>query len=215
MKDYTWLAVFSVFTLIVGFLFTYGNGTRADTQPQPAQLVVTATSTPPPAPIIIQNPVSQPAPPSITVNVVIATSTLAASAPAQTATSDKDTRASRTYYVTNNTYTSEADSGEEKQEVAAVTLTIEGVYAGTTTPIESGETALELLTRLNAADPTLGLTTQDYGDMGILVTALGGLTNGTDGKYWQYQVNGETPMIGADQYELADGMTVLWEFKGF
>jgi hypothetical protein len=96
-----------------------------------------------------------------------------------------------------------------------VTLTIEGVYEATTTPIESGETVLELLTRLNGTDPNLNLATQDYGDMGVLVKAMGGLVNGTDGEYWQYQVDGETPMIGADQYELADGKTVLWEFKGF
>lgn len=89
------------------------------------------------------------------------------------------------------------------------------MYEATTTPIESGETVLELLTRLDATNSNLSLATEDYGDMGVLVTAMGGLVNGTDGKYWQYQVDGETPMIGADQYGLADGKTVLWEFKGF
>lgn len=213
MKDYTWLAVFSVFTLVVGLLFTYGNGTRADVQTPPIQVFVTSTSTPSTAPIIIENSSPQLAPPVITVNVIIATSTLATTESAPAQTSNESSRTSRTYYVTNNTYTNETETEEE--EVDIVTLTIEGVYEATTTPIESGETVLELLTRLNATDPDLGLATEDYGDMGILVTAMGGLVNGTDGNYWQYQVDGETPMIGADQYELTDGKAVVWEFKGF
>ncbi len=213
MKDYTWLAVFSVFTLVVGLLFTYGNGTRADVQTPPIQVFVTSTSTPSTAPIIIENSAPQLAPPIITVNVIIATSTLATTDPAPAPTSNEDSHTSRTYYVTNNTYTN--DTEIEEQDVDAVTLSIEGVYEATTTPIESGETVLELLIRLDATDSDLGLVTEDYGDMGVLVTAIGGLVNGTDGKYWQYQVDGETPMVGADQYELADGKTVLWEFKGF
>jgi hypothetical protein len=210
MKDYTWLAVFSVFTLVVGLLFTYGNGTRADVQTPPIQVFVTSTSTPSTAPIIIENSTPQLAPPVITVNVIIATSSLATTESAPAQKSNESSRTSRTYYVTNNTYTTETE-----EEVDAITLTIEGVYEATTTPIESGETVLELLTRLDATNSNLSLATEDYGDMGVLVTAMGGLVNGTDGKYWQYQVDGETPMIGADQYELADGKTVLWEFKGF
>lgn len=212
MKDYTWLAVFSVFTLVVGLLFTYGNGTRADVQSPPIQVFVTSTSTPSTAPIIIENSPTPLAPPVITVNVVIATSTFAGAESAPTETSNKDSHTSRTYYVTNNTYT---NNTETEEEVDTVTLTIESVYEATVTPIESGETVLELLTRLDATNPDLNLATQDYGDMGVLVTAMGGLVNGTDEKYWQYQVDGETPMVGADQYELADGKTVLWEFKGF
>lgn len=213
MKDYTWLAVFSVFTLVVGLLFTYGNGTRADVQTPPIQVFVTSTSTPSTAPIIIENSSPQLAPPVITVNVMIATSSLTTTEPVPVKTSNESSRTSHTYYVTNNTYTNEVATEEE--EVDTITLTIEGIYEATTTPIGSGETVLELLTRLNATDPDLNLATEDYGDMGVLVTAMGGLVNGTDGKYWQYQVDGETPMVGADQYELADGKTVIWEFKGF
>ncbi len=213
MKDYTWLAVFSVFTLVAGLLFTYGNGTRADIQSPPIQVFVTSTSTPATTPIIIENPSRESAPPIITVNVIIATSSFATTESAPVQKSNEDSRTSRTYYVTNNTYTNDTETEEE--EVDTVTLSIEGVYEATTTPIESGETVLELLTRLNGTDPDLSLATEDYGDMGVLVTAMGGLVNGTDGKYWQYQVDGEVPMIGADQYELTDGKTVLWEFKGF
>ncbi len=49
--------------------------------------------------------------------------------------------------------------------------------------------------------------------MGVLVDAMGDHVNGTDNKYWQYEVNGEAPMIGADKYELQGGDSVVWEFK--
>lgn len=212
MKDYTWLAVFSVFTLIVGFLFTYGSGTKADTDPVPVQVFVTSTSTPP-APIIVESVVPQAAPSVITVNVMIATSSFAGTQQAAVVTPAKKESGSHTYYVTNNTYTTEETPEEE--DVDTITLTIEGVYEATTTPLLAGETVLELLTRLNDSDPALTLTTEDYGEMGVLVTGMGGFVNGTDGKYWQYQVDGATPMVGADQYELEDGDAVLWEFKGF
>ncbi|GEM_PF-3038120 len=215
MKDYSWLAVFSVFTLVVGLLFTYGNSTRADVDTPPVQVLVTSTTTPS-SPIIIrgESTGSQFAPPVITVNVMIATSSLVATPQAAPKTSTKDTSPSYTYNVTNNTYAQE-ETTPPPAETSTITLSIEGVYTSTTTPITDGETILELLSRLDATDSALSLVTQDYGDMGVLVTALGGLVNGTDGNYWQYQVDGQVPMVGADQYELESGETVIWEFKGF
>lgn len=210
MKDYTWLAAFSVFTLVVGFLFTYGTGTKADSDPAPVQVFVTSTSTPS-APIIIENDAPDSAPPIITVNVYIATSSLAAASQAPVPTSEKRSSSSNIYYVTHN-YVAEETIEEE---TAAITLSIDGLYDAVSTPIDENETLLELLTRLSADDSNLALTTQDYGDMGVLVTGMGGLVNGTDDKYWQYLVNGEAPMVGADQYELEDGDVVVWEFKGF
>lgn len=212
MKDYSWLAVFSVFTLVVGLLFTYGNGTRADVEMPPIQVFLTSTTTPS-SPIVIREAGS--APPAITVNVIIATSSLMATPHATLKTSGGGRSSSHTYYVTNNTYTQGTSTATTEEEIAAITLSIQGIYEATTTPIESGETLLELLTRLDASDPTLDLTTQDYGDLGVLVTGMGGFSNGTDGKYWQYEVDGAVPMVGADQYELHDGETAIWEFKGY
>ncbi len=214
MKDHLWLAVFSVFTLIVGFLFTYGNGVRADADPLPIQVFVMSTTTPS-APVIIREPSGGAGftPPTITVNVIIATSSLALAPQAQATTPTRNKSSSHTtYYVTNNTY----EAATTTEEVAdTITLTIQGLYDATTTPIENGETVLALLTRLHEGNPGLDVTTQDYGDMGVLVTGMGGDVNGTDGKYWQYQVNAVSPMIGADQYELKADDVVLWEFKGF
>lgn len=218
MKDYAWLAVFSVFTLVVGILFTYGNATRADTAEAPIQVFVTSTTSPS-SPIIIQSDGGSPefAPPVITVNVMIATSSFLATPPTASTSHASEKSAARTYYVTNNTYTTEqadtASTTEEESET--VTLSIQGIYDAVATPIEAGETLLAFLTRLDAANPDLDLATQDYGDLGILVTGMGGLTNGTDGNYWQYEIDGTVPMVGAAEYELHDGETVVWEFKGF
>lgn len=213
MKDHLWLATFSVFTLVVGLLFTYGNGTKADTEPAPIQVFVTSTTTPT-APVVIREGTT--APPVITVNVLIATSSLGATVPAEDPVADKEPH---TYYVTNNTtYTTEVTGTASTTPVIesdSVTLSVQGVYTATSTAITDGETVLELLSRLDATYGSLGLATKDYGDMGVLVTAMGGLVNGTDGKYWQYTVDGTMPLVGADQYELRDGETLAWEFKGF
>lgn len=215
MKDHLWLATFSVFTLVVGLLFTYGNGTKADTEPAPVQVFVTSTTTPT-APVVIREGAA--APPVITVNVLIATSSLGATTSTEETRPSTDKRPS-TYYVTNNTtYTTEVTGTASTTPVIesdSVTLSVQGVYTATSTAITDGETVLALLSRLDATYGSLGLATKDYGDMGVLVTAMGGLVNGTDGKYWQYTVNGTMPLVGADQYELTDGETLAWEFKGF
>lgn len=211
MKDYSWLAVFSVFTLIVGFIFTYGNVTRADLDPAPVQVFVTSTTTPSSAVVVREQGGGYSlTPPAITVNVMIATSTMTSAAQE----SVTKTPSSYTYHITNNTYATSTTT-PPVEETDTISLSVEGVYVSTTTPIVAGETVLALLARLDAADPVLDLATQDYGDMGILVTAMGGLVNGTDGNYWQYQVDGTAPMVGADAFELQDGQTVVWEFKGF
>jgi hypothetical protein len=231
MKDYSWLAVFSVFTIVVGGLFTYGSGAHALPQTQPIQVYVVSTSSPA-APVIIRNSETQPisvtlpeitiAPPEITVNITIATSSFVGreQGVATPSTTNVD-GATYTYYVTNNSYTTteniaQDDSSTTTPTVAnSITLTIQGVYQSTTTEITSGQTLLAFLTHLNDIDPSLALGTQDYGDMGVLVTTMGGLVNGTDGKYWQYTVNEIAPLIGADQYVLQATDAVVWEFKGF
>ncbi len=48
---------------------------------------------------------------------------------------------------------------------------------------------------------------------GVFVTAINGTTNGQDGKWWQYWVDGAYATIGADHYALKTGDTVLWRFS--
>ena len=46
-----------------------------------------------------------------------------------------------------------------------------------------------------------------------MVETIGGRTNGDDGRYWMFYVNGEMPMEGADTYTLSEGDTVKWAFE--
>ena len=46
-----------------------------------------------------------------------------------------------------------------------------------------------------------------------LVETIGDRTNGDDGMYWAFYVNGEMPMESADTYVLSEGDTVKWAFE--
>lgn len=98
-------------------------------------------------------------------------------------------------------------------ESSRVQIFIDGFYRDELVTIEAGKTVLELLEKLNDEKSGLQLVTKDFGEVGVLVEAMGGRVNGTDNQYWQYEVNGVVPMIGADQYELQSGDSVVWEFK--
>ncbi len=74
-------------------------------------------------------------------------------------------------------------------------------------------TVLSVLQALDAENPTLKLETKAYVGLGTLVTTLYGLENGTEQKYWQYEVNGAAPLVAVDAYMLAPGDLVTWEFK--
>jgi hypothetical protein len=52
-----------------------------------------------------------------------------------------------------------------------------------------------------------------YPEMGVLVESIDSVKNGTDGKYWQYWVNDELPMLAADKMQIQGGDTVEWKFE--
>lgn len=52
-----------------------------------------------------------------------------------------------------------------------------------------------------------------YPEMGVFVESIDGLENGTDGKYWQYWVNGELPMVAANNSPVKEGDIVEWKFE--
>lgn len=72
----------------------------------------------------------------------------------------------------------------------------------------SSDSVLDLLKR------TQTVTTKDY-DFGTLVESINGVTNGTDSKYWLYQINGKAADVGASQYKLQDKDIITWEFKAY
>ena len=47
----------------------------------------------------------------------------------------------------------------------------------------------------------------------ILIDSIKGDINGADGKYWQYYVNKDIPMIGADKYRISNGDYIEWRFE--
>lgn len=73
------------------------------------------------------------------------------------------------------------------------------------------ETLGEFMERVLVAEH-IPLRFQTYGDLGRLVAAIGEYTNGTEGRYWQYWVNGAYATVGADAYRPRPGDTVQWRF---
>lgn len=113
-------------------------------------------------------------------------------------------------FLINQTTSSPTQISETK--TAAISLSIQDVYAGKQIAIAEGETLLAVLERLNKEDAELGLSTKSYTGLGTLIDGLGIHKNGTDKKYWQYKVNGVMPQIGADQYILKSGDSIEWLF---
>lgn len=101
---------------------------------------------------------------------------------------------------------------ETSPKSIVVSFTIEGLYDKKEIATDGNATVLEMLTALNADDPELNLVTKDYGSMGTLIEAMNGLYNGTDGKYWQYTVNGVMPPVGVHALTLSEGDSVEWKF---
>ncbi|MBU4023495.1 DUF4430 domain-containing protein [Patescibacteria group bacterium] len=72
-------------------------------------------------------------------------------------------------------------------------------------------TAFDLL-RDKAEELDIFLKIKNY-DFGILIEAIGDKENGQDGKYWLYYVNGEMPMISADQQAIESGDKIEFKFE--
>ncbi len=93
-----------------------------------------------------------------------------------------------------------------------VSLAIDGILPLHQTDVAGGTTALELL-REESTEEGFALIEKEYAGLGTLVEAIGTSTNGTDGKYWTYTVNGQFAQKGADAYALQSGDAIEWTFK--
>jgi hypothetical protein len=47
----------------------------------------------------------------------------------------------------------------------------------------------------------------------VLIDSINNDINGVDGKYWQYYVNEDIPMVGADKYLVTNGDYIEWRFE--
>ena len=76
-----------------------------------------------------------------------------------------------------------------------------------------GDTAFSLLKRC-AEKNGFSIESTYYTEFdSTLIESINNVVSGTDGKYWQYSVNGELPTIGADKYIVTNGDTIRWSFK--
>jgi hypothetical protein len=106
----------------------------------------------------------------------------------------------------------------QQQNIAAenisVSLFVKGVTpSALTLEAKQPATVLQILEQASKNNPIFILQTKDYPGMGILVEQIGDKVNGQDKKYWQYNVNGKMPMIGADKYHLNNNDKIEWFFK--
>lgn len=75
-----------------------------------------------------------------------------------------------------------------------------------------GSTVFSLLDELSKRED-FEMSYKMYSEMGVFVESIDGVKNGTDGKYWQYWVNNELPMVAADNLQVQGGDTVEWKFE--
>ena len=76
-----------------------------------------------------------------------------------------------------------------------------------------GDTAFSLLKRSSEKN---GFTIEAiyYAQFdSTMVNSINNALRGTNGKYWQYYVNGVCPMVGADKYLVSNGDIVTWSFE--
>lgn len=76
-----------------------------------------------------------------------------------------------------------------------------------------GDTVFSLLKRCSSDHGFVLKYTYYQTYNSTLVDSINNIASGTDGKYWQYYVNGVAPMIGADKYAIANGDSVTWSFE--
>ena len=78
--------------------------------------------------------------------------------------------------------------------------------------VSENSTVFSLLEEL-AEKENFEIETVSYPEMGILVSNIGEALGGTDGKWWQYWVNGNLSEVAADKKEIKKGDIVEWKFE--
>lgn len=94
----------------------------------------------------------------------------------------------------------------------SITISIQDLWTREQVTISNNQTLLGLLQDLALTKPELSLETKEYQGLGTLITKLGTHANGEQNAYWQYYVNGEQPLVGADAYLPKTGDVIEWKF---
>lgn len=87
----------------------------------------------------------------------------------------------------------------------------EGTLQSFATVFREDYTVFDLLKEASEKQGFL-IKSKNY-DIGVFVEAINGIEGGQDNKYWQYYVNGETPMVAADKYYLKARDKVEFKFE--
>lgn len=101
---------------------------------------------------------------------------------------------------------------QENSSEIAVSITIDGLFTDEELTVMEDQTVLQILETLDSEDTQIRLVTKEYSGLGVLVESIGGITNGDEGKYWQYTVNGTMPQVGADAFVVTDEDRIEWLF---
>ncbi len=103
----------------------------------------------------------------------------------------------------------------EHADATSVTIIIQGDTWRVTDNIVSvhGDTAYTLLEACCKRN-NIQVKSTYYAEFDSkLVDGIHTCTNGDENRYWQYYVNDEIPMVGADAYEVHNGDKLLWSFE--
>jgi len=80
-----------------------------------------------------------------------------------------------------------------------------------TAEFKDGMTAFDVL-KNQAEKSSITLKTKNY-DIGVFIEVIEDKENGTDGKYWQYYINDDLPMVAADKKIVRAGDKVEFRFE--
>ncbi len=82
-----------------------------------------------------------------------------------------------------------------------------GEITSSTLNYETDQSLLEALKKT-----TLQIKTENYPLLGAIVKNINGFENNTDGKYWQYWINGRYAEIGISSYIVKPNDLIEWKF---
>ncbi|PLX24673.1 hypothetical protein C0580_04495 [Candidatus Parcubacteria bacterium] len=72
---------------------------------------------------------------------------------------------------------------------------------------------LFVVTKNIAQEQNWAFNFENYDGLGVLITQIGEKENGQDQKYWQYTVNGITPLVSVDNFYPKANDTIEWVFR--
>jgi hypothetical protein len=100
---------------------------------------------------------------------------------------------------------------EKQQELVTLAIDFGDGRRQVMTAPAKGDNLFELTKNLAAAQ-NLPFFYQTYPGLGELVTQIGDLKNGFEGKYWQFWINGAYSQVGASSYKPRAGDMIEWKF---